>query len=127
MHFRITEERNTYVYATSPINFGGISKEDMLIWMVSMALTMNITGDSLFSFFTGCGALYAYKKATASQPPGFLVYQLSVTVGQWEHAAWAKGFPPLLSLIRGVNKISAKVWIENGLIPSYTHCNVYEP
>jgi hypothetical protein len=127
MHLRVTEERDTFVYATSPINFGGISKEDILIWMVTMALTSNITGDSLFAFFTGCTALYAYKKATAHQPPGFLVYQASITFGEWENAAWAKKIPPLHRLFRFVNKVGSKVWIENGLIPSYTHCNVYEP
>lgn len=127
MHLRITEERDTFVYATSPINFGGVSKEDMLIWMISMAVTSNITGDSLFSFFVGCAALYAYKKATAKKPPGFLVYQMSVTFGVWEHSEWAKKIPPLLKILRSVNKVASKVWIENGLIPSYTHCNVYEP
>ncbi|KZN20619.1 MULTISPECIES: hypothetical protein [Pseudomonas] len=127
MNLRVTEERDTFVYATSPINFGGISKEDMLIWMVSMAMTSNITGDSLFSFFVGCSALYAYKKATAKKAPGFLVYQMSVSFGNWENSTWAKKLPPVLGVLRAINRVSARVWIENGLIPSYTHCNVYEP
>lgn len=46
MNLRVTEERDTFVYATSPINFGGISKEDMLIWMVSMAPSDSGTHDA---------------------------------------------------------------------------------
>ncbi|MNC65292.1 hypothetical protein D3C75_1155690 [compost metagenome] len=98
-----------------------------MIWMVSMALTSNITGDSLFSFFVGCTVLYAYKKATAKKAPGFLVCKASVSFGKWEHAPWAKKLPPVLGVLRWINKVTSKVWIENGLIPSYTHCNVYEP
>ena len=127
MRLRITEERSTFVYATSPISFGGVSKEDMFIWMVSMALTSNITGDSLVAFFTGCGALYVYKKATNGQPAGFLVHWASVSLGNWENAEWLQKVPPLLGLVRGMNRIAAKVWIESGLLPSHTHCNVYEP
>lgn len=57
MHFRVTseDERDTFAYATS-LNFGGLDKEDLFFWMVPMAITHNVTGDSLLSFGVGCFA-----------------------------------------------------------------------
>jgi hypothetical protein len=127
MRLRTTEEFDTLAYATSPINFGGLEKEDLLIWLVPMAVTNNISDDGLLSFAVGCTVLWFYKKITANQPNGHLTLRASLKVGMWHKSDVAERLPVLKKLLTGLNKMLTSLWIEKGLLPSPTYCNRYEP
>lgn len=127
MHLRVTDERDTFVYATSPISFGGLNKEDLVFWMVPMAATNNITQDSLLSFAVGCIVLWLYKKLTANQPEGHLILRGTVAIGLLEKSELAAQYPAIKTAARAINRLAAKVWLEKGLLPSHGFCNIYEP
>ncbi len=127
MHLRATEEHDTFVYATSPVKFGGLAKEDLVFWMVPMAITQNLLGGALLPFSVGCFCLWLYKRLTANKPEGFLILKISVVLGELENSKFASDYPAVRTVARGLNRVGAKVWIEKGLIPSHSYCNVYEP
>ncbi len=129
MHFRVTseDERDTYAYATSPLNFGGLDKEDLFFWMVPMAITHNVTGDSLLSFGVGCFCLWFYKRLTWGLPQGHLLLRLNLLAGSWEQSELANQVPPLKVLFRWLNRKVSNAWIDIGLLPAPTYCNRYEP
>lgn len=127
MRLRTTEEFDTLAYATSPINFGGLEKEDLLIWLVPMAITNNISDDGLLSFAVGCTVLWFYKKMTGDQPSGHLGLRVSLLVGEWQKSDIAARHPVLKKVLTGLNKILTSLWIDKGLIPSPNYCNRYEP
>lgn len=127
MHLRVTGESDTFVYATSPISFGGLNQEDLLFWMAPMALVNNITGESMYAFLAGCFCLWFYKRLTRKKHAGFLLLKASVSIGKLQKSDLAMRFPALKTLARTLNNVSAKVWMDKGLLPSHTYCNVYEP
>lgn len=127
MRLRVTEEHETYVYATSPVKFGGLAKEDLLFWMVPMAITQNIFGGALLPFSVGCFCLWLYKRLTAHKPEGYLILKVSVVMGNLENSAFASEYPAVKTMAGGLNRLGAKVWFDKGLIPSHSYCNIYEP
>lgn len=127
MRLRVTEEHDTFVYATSPVSFAGLAKEDLLFWMVPMALTQNIAGGALLPFSVGCFSLWLYKRLTAHQPEGYLILKLSVVMGELENSEFASNYPAVKTLAGALNRLSASVWLDKGLIPSHSYCNTYEP
>ncbi|KIL03218.1 hypothetical protein EGJ28_16695 [Stutzerimonas xanthomarina] len=127
MRFRVTSESDTFVYATSPLNFGGLDKEDLFFWMVPMAITHNVTGESLLAFCVGGFCLWLYKRLTYGLPQGHLVLRINLLAGNWERSELAQRVPPLKRLLYWLNKRMAYMWLEKGLLPSPTYCNRYEP
>lgn len=127
MRLNVTSESDTYVYATSPINFGGVSKEDLLFWMVPMAAVKQLSDDSLLGFAVGCFTLWLYKKATSDKPEGYLVLAISVWVGNGEQSDLAKRIPFIGRVLRNLNRLLATIWLEVGSLPSPQFCNRYEP
>lgn len=127
MRLRTTEERDTLVYATSPINFGGLEREDLLTWMFPMVACNNLTDDPLMSFAIGCFCLWFYKKVTGNQPSGHLVLRGSLAVGRWQVSELAVKVPAVRTTLASLNKLMSRVWIDKGLLPSPTYCNRYEP
>ena len=61
MKLRVTTESDTHAYATSPLNFGGFSKEDMLILILPMAAMHHITGEPLHEVGLGIGVLDGFE------------------------------------------------------------------
>lgn len=127
MRLRTTTDSDTYAYATSPLNFGGVEKEDLLFWMIPMAITNQIMDDPLYSFAMGCFCLWLYKRLTANTPAGHMVLRLSVWMGHLENGEFAEQYPVVQKAARGLNKFLTKLWLEVGLLPSPTYCNRYEP
>lgn len=127
MRLRTTTDSDTFVYATSPLNFGGVEKEDLLTWMVPMAIANQFMDDPFYAFAVGCFCLWLYKRLTAGTPPGHMVLRLSVGMGRFEHSDFANQFPAAKKVIRFLNKFLNNLWLEVGLLPSPTYCNRYEP
>ena len=127
MRLNVTSESDTFVMATSPISFGGVSKEDLLFWMIPMGVTKQITEDSILAFAVGLFCLWLYKKATADKPQGHLILSISLKMGQWENSEFANNTPPIKATLRALNKLLASIWLDVGLLPSPTFCNRYEP
>ncbi|SED27405.1 hypothetical protein SAMN05216178_6567 [Pseudomonas saponiphila] len=127
MRLNVTSESDTYAMATSPLSFGGISKEDLLFWMIPMGITKQITEGSILAFGVGLFCLWLYKKATADKPQGHLILSISLKMGEWEQSDFVTRTPPLKVTLRKLNKLLASIWLEVGLIPSPTFCNKYEP
>ncbi len=127
MHLRTTAESDTYAYATSPLNFGGVEKEDLLFWMIPMAIANNIMDDPFYAFAVGCFCLWLYKRLTANTPPGHMVLRLSIVMGQLESGDLATMYPAVRKVARALNRFLTNLWLEVGLLPSPTYCNRYEP
>ncbi len=127
MDLRTSIESDTYVYATSPINFAGLAKEDLLFWMFPMAITRELTEDSVLSFLVGVFCLWFYKKLTAKKPPGHLILASSVLIAQWEKKDLVRSIPPLWTLLKKLNLLVSYVWRSVGLMPAPDYCNRYEP
>jgi hypothetical protein len=127
MRLRTTEERDTLVYATSPINFGGVEREDLVMWVIPLVIANKVTDDPLISFAIGCACLWFYKKATRNQPSGHLVLHASLLIGRWEQSELAAKVPAIKKPLTKLNKMLSKLWIDAGLLPSPTYCNRYEP
>ncbi|MGF6282223.1 hypothetical protein ABH908_000292 [Pseudomonas frederiksbergensis] len=127
MRLRTTAESDTMAYATSPINFGGLEKEDLLIWMIPMAVSNNLVDDSLYCFVIGCTTLWFYKKITGRKPKGHLLLHTSLLIGDWLKSDLAMRLPALRKLLYRLNRMMSNLWIERGLLPSPTYCNRYEP
>lgn len=127
MRLRTTAESDTMAYATSPINFGGLEKEDLLIWLIPMAVSNNIVDDSFLCFAIGCSALWFYKKLTGKQPNGHLLLRASLAVGEALKSDLAVRLPALRIVLYRLNRMMSNLWIERGLLPSPTYCNRYEP
>lgn len=127
MRLNVTSESDTYAMATSPLSFGGISKEDLLFWMIPMGITKQITEGSILAFGVGLFCLWLYKKATADKPQGHLILSISLKMGEWEQSDFVTRTPPLKVTLRKLNKLLASIWLDVGLIPSPTFCNKYEP
>ncbi|MDF9778806.1 hypothetical protein [Pseudomonas baetica] len=127
MRLRTTAESDTMAYATSPINFGGLEKEDLLIWLIPMAASNNLVDDSFLCFAIGCTTLWFYKKLTGKQPNGHLLLRASLFVGEALKSDFVVRLPALRIVLYRLNKMMSKLWIERGLLPSPTYCNLYEP
>jgi hypothetical protein len=128
MRLNVTSESDTFVYATSPISFGGLAKEDLLFWMIPMAFTKDvIVDDPLIAFCVGLFCLWFYKKVTAGQPEGYLILSASVKAAQWPKSVIAQRLPPVKIVFSTLNKLITTVWLAAGSIPSPQHCNRYEP
>lgn len=127
MYVRTTRERDTHPYATSPLNFGGVEKEDLFWWLVPMVFGHHAFEDPIYSFVLGTVVLWFYKQLTKNTPPGHMVLRASVWMGEWENSALAEQVPVLKRVFRKVNRIMTNVWLELGLPPSPTYCNRYEP
>lgn len=127
MRLRATTEHDTYVYATSPINFGGIYKEDLIIWLFPMAAVKSLTEEALLGFVAGSVCLWLFKKVTRRQPAGFLVLKASVWLGRVTSSMMLGDNKSLASAGRGLAKVLGSVWFEAGLLPAPTQCNKYEP
>lgn len=129
MRFRVTSESesDTFAYATSPLNFGGIDKEDLFFWMIPMALTHNATGESLLAFGVGVFCLWLYKRLTYGLPQGHLLLRINLLAGDWERSELAQRVPPLIAVLVWLNRKMSKLWIDKGLLPSPTYCDRYEP
>lgn len=127
MDLRTSIESDTYVYATSPINFAGLAKEDLLFWMVPMAVTKQLTEDSVLAFAVGVFCLWLYKKFTAKKPPSHLILASSVKIAEWEKKELVRSIPPLWMLLKKLNLIVSLVWRSVGLMPAPEYCNRYEP
>lgn len=128
MRLRTTAESDTYAYATSPLNFGGVEKEDLFFWMVPMAFTDQfITDDPFKAFLVGCFCLWLYKKLTEGTPPGHMGLRLSIGMGRLENSELAVQYPVVRKIARGLNKFLTTLWLEVGLLPAPTYCNRYEP
>ncbi|MGE8063968.1 hypothetical protein [Pseudomonas sp. NPDC089569] len=127
MRLRTTTESDTMAYATSPINFGGLELEDLLIWLIPMAVSNNIVDDSFYAFAIGCAALWFYKKITGKQPRGHLTLRASLLAGEALKSDFVARVPVLRIVLYRLNRMMSKLWIEKGLLPSPTYCNRYEP
>ncbi len=70
--------------------------------------------------------LWLYKKLTANQPEGFLVLKIASGFGMIINLPVVRDVPALrkvaMALIKGVNF----VWINSGLLPTPSYCNLYE-
>ncbi len=59
MRLRVTTEAPTYAFATSPVNFGGLTQEDLLFFIVPLVIVSKTTGENLWAFavaFSACGS-----------------------------------------------------------------------
>jgi hypothetical protein len=127
MRLRVQTESDTYLYATSPFKLGGFSREDVLVFFLPMVGTNTLVTTSPFvAIGVGVLCLVLYKKATAKQPDGFIAYFLSANVGKWLHNPFVRKIPPLRIAITGFAKLLNKMWLDAGLLPSPTYCNLYE-
>lgn len=126
MRLRVTTESDTFAYATSPIRFAGLNQEDLLLFMIPMAMASTAGLAPLGS--VGCGAfsLWLYKKLTADQPDGFLVLYVASNVGALLHHPVVKKNAALRRIVHGLIKFTNTLWIESGLLPSPSYCNLYE-
>lgn len=126
MRLRVTTESDTYAYATSPIKFMGLNQEDLLLFMIPMAAASTAGFVPLASVGVGGFSLWLYKKLTADQPDGFLVLYVASNVGLLLHKPFVYKNPVLNSALRGLIRFMNAIWIDSGLLPSPTYCNLYE-
>lgn len=127
MRLNTTTESDTFVYATSPISFGGIAKEDLAFWLLPMAITKEfVVNDPLIAFAVGGFCMWLYKKFTANEPEGHLILAMSVWVAKAGKSALATRIAPLGWILRKFNTLVNYGWFEAGLIPAPQYCNRYE-
>jgi hypothetical protein len=106
---------------------GGFSREDVLVFFLPMVGTNTIVTQSPFvAIAVGALCLVLYKKATAKQPDGFIAYFLSANAGKWMRNPIVQKIPPLRLAATAFAKINNRMWIDAGLLPSPTYCNLYE-
>lgn len=127
MQLRTTEDYDTHPYATSPLNFGGVEKEDLFWWLIPMTIGHHVFDDPIYSFMLGTVCLWFYKQLTRNTPPGHMVLRASIWMGEWHNSKLADEYPPLKSVLRFLNRMMTGVWLELGLPPSPTYCKLYEP
>tara|TARA_R110002124_G_scaffold128157_23_gene288781 strand:+ start:10124 stop:10510 length:387 start_codon:yes stop_codon:yes gene_type:complete len=126
MKLRVTEESDTYVYATSTLNFAGLEKEDMIICMFPMAMGSTLSFSPIVSFLSGIISLWLYKKVTKNQPSGFLILRCSLVIGSACNNRYIRKSKIALRFFKATNRAIDKMWIKSGLLPTPTNCNLYE-
>lgn len=125
MHLRVTGESSTYAFATSPVNFGGLTQEDLLAFMFPLVIVSKTTGENLWAFAIAFFCLWLFKRLTRNQPQGFLALKASTLVG--DLYVMTSEYPAVQKAIGKLGRLSARIWIEFGLIPAPSYCNRYEP
>lgn len=126
MNLRVTAESNTYVYASSTLQLAGLEPEDFLI-LVFPTASLNTAGfQPLLCVFVGIFCLWLYKSVTGEQPPGFLPILVSLGIGKLYRSRLVQNVKPLRQLIHKLVKAINNVWINSGLLPLPSYCNLYE-
>lgn len=125
MRLRVTTEAPTYAFATSPVNFGGLTQEDLLFFIVPLVIVSKTTGENLWAFAVAFFCLWLFKRSTRNKPQGFLALMASTFVG--DLYVMTSEFPALQKAVGKFGRFTARIWLEIGLTPSPSYCNRYEP
>lgn len=125
MRLRVTTEAPTYAFATTPVNFGGLTQEDLLFFIVPLVIVSKSTGENLWAFAIAFFCLWLFKRLSRNQPQGFLALKASSFAGDLYGAT--SDYPAVQRLAGKFGRFTARIWLEIGLIPSPSYCNRYEP
>lgn len=126
MDLRVTEESDTYVYATSPLRVGGLDPEDFIMFALPMALMKTAEWNPLLNLAVAGFCLWLYKKLTAEQPSGFLPVAVGLAVARLLAKPAIRKIPPVYKLLHLMIKLYNRVWISSGLLPLPNYCDRYE-
>nr|WP_192963351.1 hypothetical protein [Pseudomonas fluorescens]CEK42159.1 hypothetical protein PQBR57_0206 [Pseudomonas fluorescens SBW25] len=126
MDLRVTTESDTFVYATSTLRIAGLDPEDFIILLLPLAVLNTAGFQPLVSTSVGIFCLWLYKNLTKEQPPGFLPLLFSHWAGAGYNLRLVQETPPLRNFFHWLVKKINNVWINNGLLPLPSYCNVYE-
>lgn len=126
MDLRVTEESDTYVYATSPLRVGGLDPEDFLMFALPMAILKTLDWNPLLNLLVAGFCLWLYKKLTADQPSGFLPVAVGLGVARLLGKPAVRNNPPVYKLLHWLIRLYNKVWISSGLLPLPNYCDRYE-
>jgi len=126
MDLRVTEESDTYVYATSPLRLAGLDPEDYLMLGFPLAVLKTADINPIISLIVAGFCLWLYKKMTAEQPPGFLPVAVGIGAGKLLAKPVVQQVKPLYRALHWMVKKINDIWISSGLLPLPNYCNRYE-
>lgn len=126
MDLRVTQESDTYVYATSTLRVAGLDPEDIVIFALPMAIMKTMDVNPLINMVIAGVILWLYKKVTAGQPSGFLPVAIGLGVARLFAKPAVINIPPVYKLLHLMIKLYNRVWISSGLLPLPNYCDRYE-
>lgn len=126
MDLRVTQESDTYVYATSPLTVAGLDPEDFVMFALPMAIMKTMEVNPLINLAIAGFCLWLYKKMTAEQPPGFLPVAVGLKTAGLLRKPVIQQIKPVYKLLHWLIKIYNRIWIASGLLPLPNYCDRYE-
>lgn len=126
MDLRVTQESDTFVYATSPLRLGGLDPEDYLMFGFPIAVMKTMGLNPILSLIGAGFCLWLYKKMTAEKPPGFLSVAVANGLGRLLTKPAIKKVQPLYRVVHWAVKKINNIWITSGLLPLPNYCHKYE-
>jgi len=94
--------------------------------MIPMAMASTVGLAPLASVACGGFSLWLYKKLTVNQPDGFLVLYVAAHIGGLLNRPLVKRNVVLRRLVLVLIRATNTIWIDSGLLPSPSYCNLYE-
>lgn len=102
------------------IRLGLINPEDALVIATNVALFKQFGSSPTMGLVASMVSVYAFRKATAGQAPGYLQYKLSCI------SPSAAEIPVIGQIVALVSKMIRKSWLQVGSIPPHTQVQRYE-
>lgn len=126
MELRVTQESDTFPYATSPLRLAGLDPEDYLVLGFPIAVMKTMGLNPILSLISAGFLLWLYKKMTAEKPPGFLSVAVAIGLGKAIKNPSIKKIQPLYRLLHWAVKKINNIWVTSGLLPLPSYCHKYE-
>lgn len=114
------------MYATSPLRVAGLDPEDIVIFVLPMAIMKTGEVNPLINMVIAGIILWLYKKVTSNQPPGFLPVAVGLKTANLLTKPIIQKLPPLYKLLHWLIKLYNRIWINSGLLPLPNYCDRYE-
>jgi len=102
------------------IKLGALNPEDALVFALTVTLFKQFGPGPTYGLVTSLFTIWAYRKATAGQPPNYLAYKMSCLSPELFE------IPLVGPLFRTASRLMKKVWIDAGSIPPHTLVKRYE-
>lgn len=126
MDLRVTQETDTFVYATSPLRLAGLDPEDYLVAGFPIAVFKTAELHPVLSLVLAGFCLWLYKKMTVDQPPGHLSVAVSLFFGRLVANPTVQKIEPLYRASHWFVKKINDIWISSGLLPLPNYSKRYE-
>jgi len=126
MELRVTQETDTFVYATSPLRLAGLDPEDYLVAGFPLAVLKTAELNPILSLLIAGFCLWLYKEMSDEQPPGFLSVAVALFFGRLVANPAIQKVEPVYRVVHWTVKKINDIWISSGLLPLPNYSKRYE-